>query len=388
VAAFVALAVAAGSAAVSVLVALAPVLLIVAAVAALSAGIFLLVKHWDELSERYPVLQEGLEAVQDAFGRMVRFVQADVVPAMQRVGEAAVAVARLLVEHWGTIWSLIKPVVDNFIAGIQLLAEVVSSTVAIIVAIINGDWSRAWQEAKDILNAFKDFFVESLDNLVELMKAVAPLLWDAAKLAMEALWEGVQWVWTNLVWPGFTAMPGLIVDALGALGSLLLQAGKDILQGMFDGLTYMWTTWVWPFFKSLPGNILSFLGDALGLLYQWGKDLVQGLINGIVSMAGDVAGAIGGLIPGFGGGGGEDALRRQTGSFGGGGGGGGRQVADTATYQVGAESYYGHLRDQTFQPFSGVVNVQVDRQTIATAVIEPWMTEQLTTGALQHGVVN
>lgn len=48
-----------------------------------------------------------------------------------------------------------------------------------------------------------------------------------------------------------------------------------------------------------------------------------------------------------------------------------------------------------FQPFGGVpasqpitVNVQVDRQTIATAVIEPWMTEQLTTGALQHGVVN
>lgn len=460
VAAFLALAVAAGSAAVSVLVALAPVLLIVAAVAALSAGIFLLVKHWDELSERYPVLQEGLDAVKDAFASLVRFLQADVVPALQRVGDVAVAAARFLVEHWGTIWSLIKPAVDNFIAGIKLLAEVVSSTVAIVVAIINGDWSRAWQEAKDILNAFKDFFIEALDNLVELMKALGPLLLDAAKLAMEALWEGVQWVWTNLVWPGFKAMPGLIVDALGALGSLLLQSGKDILQGMFDGLTEIADRWVWPFFRNLPRNIADFFVGAGKWLLEIGEAIMQGLWEGLKAKWEEVKGWLGslkelipfnkgpieedrkilepigraimeGLAAGLDAGwqpvatklqGYADAIAVAFSGWqpvaaalsAGDGGWTPRSTAlassgldtmspigalplreiDGAHYQVGAESYYGHLREQMVQPFGASVtapiqvNVQVDRQTIVTAVIEPWMTEQLTTGARQHGVVN
>lgn len=298
VTAFAALAISAGAAAVAMVAAALPILAIVAVVAAVAAGVFLLVKHWDDLSERFPILQEGLDALIEYFERLKAFAVDQLVPALVRIGEAAMAAARFVKDNWGTIAAILKPIIDQVKAYIELIVEVFSSVVAAVVAIINGDWTQAWEEVKDILRAFKDFFAETLDNLVELMKEIGPLLLEAGKLAMEKLWEGVQWIWNSVVKPGFAAMPGLIVAGLGALGSLLLEKGKDILRGLWDGITNIWGQQVVPFFQNLPGRIVGAIGSLAGVLFAKGVEIIQGLIDGIKSMAGKVADAVADAIPG------------------------------------------------------------------------------------------
>lgn len=305
-----------------------------------------------------------------AFAQDVRrYWESDLKPAIENLKQA-----------WADIKPVVQPVIEFVVREVKRIAEIVANVVGIVVDLIQGDFSGAWEKAKEIVR----------------------LAWEGIKDRIE------------------TAM-----TVIRELGPKLLQLGKDLLQAMYDGIAELWTDTVWPFFTNLPGNILSAMGDALSKLYQWGRDLIQGLIDGIMSMIDKIPNPLDFIpdIPGFGGGGGEETLKRLSG--GGGGGSIERQVA-SGTVPTGAYGQplawddgikawvnpwevgsFGSSPDEWFnrmhnpvpfgaslsQPFGGVpasqpitVNVQVDRQTIATAVIEPWMTEQLTTGALQHGV--
>lgn len=300
-----------------------------------------------------------IPAVRDFATKVKAYWESDLKPAIENLKQA-----------WADIKPVVQPVIEFVVREVKRIAEIVANVVGIVVDLIQGDFSGAWEKAKEIVR----------------------LAWEGIKDRIE------------------TAM-----TVIRELGPKLLQLGKDLLQAMYDGIAELWTDTVWPFFTNLPGNILSAMGDALSKLYQWGRDLIQGLIDGIMSMIDKIPNPLDFIpdIPGFGGGGGEETLKRLSG--GGGGGSIERQVASgtvpTGAYGIdlvrdpltGAMTYpwmtggaFGQ-RDSSgglvFQPFGGVpasqpitVNVQVDRQTIATAVIEPWMTDQLTTGALQHGV--
>lgn len=330
-----------------------------------------------------------------------RYWESDLKPAIENLKQA-----------WADIKPVVQPVIEFVVREVKRIAEIVANVVGIIVDLISGDFSGAWEHAKEIV---------------------------------------------RLAWEGIRDRIETAIQVIGELGPRLLQLGKDLMQAMFDGITELWTRWIAPFFTNLPGNVLSFMGDALSKLYQWGRDLIQGLIDGIMSMVDKIPNPLD-LIPGIGGGGGDDALRRQTGNydepnlsrsradelraepgykskdvvdirrF-------SRTAADLSRYvrsvlsssrelsmlagsPVPTGAYGQNLvydeennaytypwatggafgqRDSSgglvFQPFGAsvtsqpiTVNVQIDRQTIATAVIDPWMEEQLTTGALQHGV--
>lgn len=278
-----------------------------------------------------------------------RYWESDLKPALDNLKDA-----------WKSIEPVVKPVIEFIVREVQRVAAIVKNVVGIVVDLIQGDFSGAWEKAKEIVR----------------------LAWEGIKDRIE------------------TAM-----TVIRELGPKLLQLGKDLLQAMYDGIAELWTDTVWPFFTNLPGNILSAMGDALSKLYQWGRDLIQGLIDGIMSMIDKIPNPLDFIpdIPGFGGGGGEETLKRLSG--GGGGGSIERQMvaamAPTGAYgqplawddgikawvnpwEVGS---FGSSPDEWFnrmhnpvpfgaslsQPFGGVsqpihVTLEVDGQVLASAV--------------------
>lgn len=83
VAAFTSWAIAAGAAAVSTVIATAPVIAIGLAITALVAGIIWLVKNWDDLEKKYPAVQAASDKARAAFENIKTFVVDQLVPAIQ-----------------------------------------------------------------------------------------------------------------------------------------------------------------------------------------------------------------------------------------------------------------------------------------------------------------
>lgn len=348
-----------------------------------------------------------------------------VVPAIERFVAAAGPAIRQFAEDVRRYWeSDIKPAIDNMIAAwqavepvvrpllefmgreIQRVAEIVGNMVQLIVNLISGDFSGAWENAKNIVRLFWESIEDRFRTGLHLMNALKEGLFD---------------IWNRWIGPFFRDLPATIGRFFDGAGQWLLDIGKAILQGLWDGMKAMWgevSGWV----GGLGGQIKSLKGPLdkdLLLLQEEGQAIMKGLQAGMedgfvpveralrmmtaklkevaarevaaIAIAGAGAGgwapSSAALAPGTG---------TPTGAY-------GQPLAwdeqnNAWTYPwmtggaFGARGADGGLQ---FQPFGGVpasqpitVNVQIDRQTIATAVIEPWMTEQLTTGALQHGVVN
>lgn len=182
--------------------------------------------------------------------------------------------------------------------------------------------------------------VQNVSMATRLRATAALVAQKAIMLAVRAAtiaWTAVQW----LLNVALTANPiGLVIAAIALLVAGIIYAYKhsetfrNIVQGAWHGIqvaakaTVNWFVNVaWPFLKrvwekissdvsravglikdhfttlvdfvrSIPGRITGFFSNLGSSLYQKGKDLITGFINGIKEMAGKVADALVGLLPG------------------------------------------------------------------------------------------
>lgn len=248
VVAFTAWAVAAGAAAVATIAAAAPVLALLAAVGALGAGIFLLVKHWDSVTAKYPQLQKILDALKAAF---------------EAAKTAAMAVVDWFQNNWSTIESVIKPVIDQVIAHIELIITTAENVISFFTNVFTGDWEGAWEDVKDIVNGFVDFFESTLDNAIAFVTTLGPILLSNAKTLFDNFLDAVESVWSTKLKPWFRNLPSNIKDAIVASVFYLKEAGTELGDAILDGL------------RDALSNTLGFAGDV--------GDAVLGAVKSIIN---------------------------------------------------------------------------------------------------------
>lgn len=249
-------AVAAGSFAASMLLAAAPIVAVVAAVAAVSAGIYLLITHWDDLKARFPILQE----LEDTFRRVAGQVGA-IIGEMGDLLMAIVDRVRDVIskvrEHWGTITDIMRgpvQVVAALVEGafnqVRIIIEtalgVIRGVIQTVTALIKGDWQGAWdgikQVGETVWNGIKALVQNGIDTIKGIFEGVVtffgeigPRIWGAAKSIWETVktdgWQLMQEMGQKII-DVFTALPGKLLD----LVPKLLDAGKALMGAIFDGL--------------------------------------------------------------------------------------------------------------------------------------------------------
>lgn len=162
--------------------------------------------------------------VKDRIGELKTYFESDLKPAFDNIVIAVEAVIAFIQKNWPTIWSVVKPVVDQIIAGLQLLVSNARNIIGIIVDLIQGDWAGAWQNAKELVGGFVTFFRDTVGNIGELLKALAPLALAGAKLVGEAILDGIM--------AGLKAAPGLVAD----LHALIMDAIKSAINAGIQGI--------------------------------------------------------------------------------------------------------------------------------------------------------
>ncbi|MFF3975283.1 hypothetical protein [Streptomyces sp. NPDC001828] len=305
--------------------ALGPVLIICANLFRQVAGIL--------MTALRPILQQLpgiLGPLLVAFGALVAAVAPIVsqllealAPALAKIGESigqlAVALGPLieaagvfLVQALAALMPVIQPLIglvadlaamlaDNLASLIQ---NVVLPAIQLIVAILQGDFSRAWQAAKDLLSGvltymgdvfsnMKALASKALGKVVDLFGGMASGVWrklqewgsGLADSASNAMNEFGRWIsgGINTVYQWFADLPGNIVNTLGDMGRLLVRAGIDLLNGFLDGISSMWSS-----VKNKLNGLTDMLPDWKGparrdrtILAPAGRLVLDGFMDGI-----------------------------------------------------------------------------------------------------------
>ncbi|MFC8987853.1 hypothetical protein [Streptomyces sp. NPDC057115] len=188
------------------------------------------------------------------------------------LGPLIAAVAGLVAQLAGALMPVIQPIIGligglaSILAGTlaAYVTNIVVPAVRILTQLLSGDFSGAWQTAREAVGKAASFISE---------KAQAIGRWVG-----ESVGKAVEWL---------RGLPGRAVVALATLGSSLSSTVSTAGRSMVTAISGKISDAV-DKVRGLPGKAKTALGNLAGTLASAGRDLIAGFISGITSKIGDV----------------------------------------------------------------------------------------------------
>lgn len=247
-----------------------------------------------------PLINDLLAAIVPAIGPIVSALSAALIPAFQLVGTTVKALMPIVLP----IINIIKDTIVNAM-------KVIQGIINVVMGIITGNWSQAWNGIKQIGSGVWNFIKSAFSNfgsaIVGVAKAAWNLLgsvisggWNLIKSGASAAWNGI----TSTISSGVSRavnfvrnLPNNIRNIFSNAGSWLLSAGKNIINGLLNGISSMIGA-----VKNKLSRLTSMLPSWKGpapvdkvLLTPAGEMIMQGLIRGLESQYGAVRSSLQGL---------------------------------------------------------------------------------------------
>lgn len=316
------------------------------AIAAFAAAAYIVYRNWDTVG---PLVQRTFdtivnavrptaEVIMDFVNRACASLSAwwstngpAIAQAVSRVGEVLGAVfgAMAAVIWYFTsgplkgLWEAFQQAVNIIIPILDYLGKQVGNMVMLVVNLINGDWSGAWTNARNIvsaaweaiqsivsggLNAILGFHVSILNSIYSTIQNVWNSICSYISGAMNAISSSIASGWNNIQSAIIAAM-GTISTAISggwnAIRTLITGAMSQILTAVTSGWNNVCTAVTnamnninsgistgWNTAKTIVSNgvsgIVSTVSSFGSSLYTAGANLVQSVINGIDSKIQDL----------------------------------------------------------------------------------------------------
>lgn len=233
-----------------------------------------------------PKIQEFSDAAGKQFARFQEYWETSIKPALDNLQAA-----------FEKLSPVILPIVKEIGNQVETTAKVIQDVLNIVIALLGGDFSGAWDGVKKLVDDIATGITNSLGNMKDLALGALGLLQDGATEKFTALKDGaIEKAQELLDW--IAGLASKLLDAVGDLATLLLEKGRDLLRGLWNGVKALWgdagglLEWLIGF-----GNrVLLSVGNLELTLFDAGVSIVQGLIDGVKSMLGGVVSAVGSVI--------------------------------------------------------------------------------------------
>lgn len=304
------------------------VLAIIAGVALLAAGIYLLVKHWDEVSAAAGRCWEAIKSFFGGIGDWFKGIWDTIVSGVQTAWNAVVSVVQgawngiksvfsavgswfagvwngivsiaqsvwnsvvsVISSVWNTIWGVISPIVT---AIWNLISSVFGAIASIIGAVMQGIWAtiqRAW-------NSIAAFITPILQTIWTTVTTVWNNIWAAITTVCAAIWNTIVRIWNTIISAVSTAVNAVlsvvssIWNSISSVTSSIWNSIKNKITDIWNGIVSAVTNKVKEVYdkvKSKFDEVLKFLGGLKDKMLTKGKEIIQGLIDGIASKINAVA---------------------------------------------------------------------------------------------------
>lgn len=247
-----------------------------------------------------PLINDLLAAIVPAIGPIVSALSAALIPAFQLVG---------------TVVKALMPIVVPIITGIKntivSAMQVIQGIINLVMGVITGNWSQAWNGIKQISSGVWNFIKAQFTGFGQILVGIARAAWNLLGSVISGGWNAIK-SGASAAWNGITStissgvsravnfvrnLPNSIRNIFSNAGSWLLSAGKNIINGLLNGISSMIGA-----VKNKLSRLTSMLPSWKGpapvdkvLLTPAGEMIMQGLINGLESQYGAVRSSLQGL---------------------------------------------------------------------------------------------
>jgi len=275
VAAFAAWALSAGAAAVATIAAAAPVIAVVAAVALLAAGVYLLVKNWDAIVEKYPIVGQAADTLKASFQTFVDFITGPfkdgVIAVYTVVSEWVGKAIAFVVDHWDEIkapfvafgtW-VKETYVPFWVAVYTAVAEEVGKAIAYVVDHWDGIKAPFVAFGSWVMNTYVPFWVMVYSTVAEQVKKAVDFVvehWDEIKGPFVAFGS---WIADTYI-PFWVLVYSTVYDNVKKAIDYVVEHWDEIQNKIAAFGTWFKTTFVDPWVKNVQTVI-----DAVKTLIEW-----------------------------------------------------------------------------------------------------------------------
>lgn len=250
------------------LVAIAPIAIVIAAIAGVA---FLIYKYWDEI-------KEATGKAWDWVVEQVKKVPGLLVSAFQNF-----TLIGLLVKHWDSIK-------DGVEKGWDSVTDYIGKVPGKVLGFFSGAGNLLKEKGKDLLEGLKDGasnkwdqvsgWVSNIpDRFANTAGNMANTLKDKGRDLLQGLRDGAGDKWDNVVgW--VQGIPERFTNNVGGVANTLKDKGRELIQGLRDGAGEKWDNivdWV----SNTGTRVSNSVGNLGTLLKDAGIAIVQGLIDGI-----------------------------------------------------------------------------------------------------------
>lgn len=143
----------------------------------------------------------------------------------------------------------------------------------------------------DVATAFSDVWTSvtsTFDSVTtgisDWVIASATSIFEAGKKFFSPIFEGIMWVWDNIIYPIISGIGDLIFGIISAYAGLLFDVGKAIFTAFKDGIMYVFDNLLVPIYDQVIAKPLNVILGAAGKILEAGKSLFTYLYNGIKSI--------------------------------------------------------------------------------------------------------
>ena len=272
-----------------------PIVLIIAAIAALVAAFIYLWNTNEEFRQFWIDLWESVQ-------------------------EIAIAVWEALKEFFSAAWDAIKSTAEtvwngiaNFFTG---LWEGIKNTFNTVVTAISNFLSTMWNGIKSVAetvwNAISGFFTTIWNGIKTVVTTVVTAIstflttaWNTIKTVISTVLTAIQTVFTT-IWNAIKSVITTVVNGIKNTITTVWNNIKTTISTVVNGIktavstafSTMWNgikTTVSGIYNTIKGgfdNAVNFIKNLASSAFSWGADIINGIVNGIRSCIGKIAGAV------------------------------------------------------------------------------------------------
>lgn len=272
-----------------------PIVLVIAAVAALVAAFIYLwnnceefrqfwIDLWESIKEIAIAVWEGLKEFFSAAWEAIRTTAATVWNAVRdffsglwegikNIFMTVVnAISTFLATAWGTIKSTVMAVWNAIKTFFTTVWNGIKSVIATVVTAISTFLSMAWNGIKNVIT-----------TVLNAIKSVVTTVWNGIKNTITTFVNGIK----NTVTMAWNNIKSAVSNAANAIKTGVANAFNAMLNGIRNVCGNIYGVVKGGFDKAV-----GFIKGLASQAFQWGADFVGGIVNGIKSMIGKVGEAV------------------------------------------------------------------------------------------------
>lgn len=191
-------------------------------------------------------------------------------------------------ELWDKIWNGIKATWDAVSGAIMAGFDAFMGYITPIFEAMGAAWSVVWEGLKAVVQSVTDWFSTHVGPLFAAFGELVSAVWDTIKQRLELAWAGIQLIW-DLMLAGWELMWGLIMVVWDTVGPPLMA----IMETAWNNAKILFET-VWNNIKT----VFETIWNQIKLVFETVWNIIKAVVETALGVIKGVITTVTGLIKG------------------------------------------------------------------------------------------